>query len=384
METRAPYALIGLFVLAAIGAVFGFVYWLNNTGGLSKRTVYQIRFENTVSGLLKGAAVLFNGIRVGEVTDLQLNPDNPRQVTATIAVTTSTPVRADTHVGLDFQGLTGVPVIALEGGSNTPSAWTTSPGEPPVLNADPMAGQSMTQAARDALHQIEAVLAENSEPLHSTIANLNTFSAALARNSDRVDGIVAGVERMVGSGAASAPPILYDLTAPRTFPTINTTLPGPLTVPEPTAIIMFDTQKILVQPAGAEGPTFANARWSDNLPKLLQAKIIQSFENANFLGAVTQPTEGLAAKYQLLIDIRGFQVMMSTNPIADVEFTAKIQTDQGQIAAARIFHATAPTTAPDAAAAAAALNEAFNNAAIELVTWTSAMITKSNSENRKH
>jgi len=384
METRAPYALIGLFVLAAIGAVFGFVYWLNNTGGLSKQTVYHIRFQNTVSGLLKGAAVLFNGIRVGEVTDLQLNPDNPRQVTATIAVATSTPVRADTHVGLDFQGLTGVPVIALEGGSNTPSAWTTSPGEPPVLDADPMAGQSMTQAARDALHQIETVLAENSEPLRTTIANLNTFSAALARNSDRLDGIVAGVERMVGSGATSAPPILYDLTAPRKFPTIDTTLPAPLTVPEPTAIIMFDTQKILVRPAGAEDPTFANSRWSDNLPKLIQAKIIQSFENANFLGAVTQPIDGLTAKYQLLIDIRSFQVSMSANPIADVEFTAKILTDHGQIAAARIFHTTAPTTAPDAAAAAAALNEAFNNAAIELVIWTSAMITKSNSENRKH
>jgi phospholipid/cholesterol/gamma-HCH transport system substrate-binding protein len=384
METRAPYALIGLFVLAAIGAVFGFVYWLNTTGGLSKRTVYYVRFEHTVSGLLKGAAVLFNGIRVGEVIDLQLNPDNPRQVTATIAVVSSTPVRADTHVGLDFQGLTGIPVIALEGGSSAPSAWSTPPGEPPVLNADPMAGQSMTEAARDALHQLQAVLAENSEPLHSTIANLNTFSAALARNSDRLDGIVAGVERMVGSGATSAPPIVYDLTAPRTFPALAKTLPEPLTVPEPTAILMFDTQKILVRPSGAEGPTFANARWSDTLPKLLQAKIIQSFENANFLGAVTQPTEGLTPKYQLLIDIRAFQLSMLTNPIADLEFTAKILTDNGRIVAARIFHATAPARASDAAAAAAALDEAFNTAAIELVAWTSTVITNFDAEKRKH
>ena len=51
MEIRAPYALIGLFVLVAIGAVFGFVYWLHNAGGLSARTVYQVRFENTVAGL---------------------------------------------------------------------------------------------------------------------------------------------------------------------------------------------------------------------------------------------------------------------------------------------------------------------------------------------
>src|SRR6187399_1781646 len=132
METRAPYALIGLLVLAAIGAVFGFVYWLNNTGGLNKRTVYHVRFVNTVAGLLPGAAVLFNGIRVGEVTDLQLNSDDPRQITAKVAIATSTPVRPDTRAGLEFQGLTGVPVITLEGGTAS-AQWTTSAGGIRVL-----------------------------------------------------------------------------------------------------------------------------------------------------------------------------------------------------------------------------------------------------------
>src|SRR5215469_747713 len=117
METRAPYALIGLFVLAVIGAVFGFVYWLHNTGGLGERTVYRIRFESTVSGLLTGAAVLFNGIRVGEVTDLGLDPDDPKRVTAMVSIMASTPVRVDTQAGLEFQGLTGVPVISLRGGA---------------------------------------------------------------------------------------------------------------------------------------------------------------------------------------------------------------------------------------------------------------------------
>ena len=74
----------------------------------------------------------------------------------------------------------------------------------PVLTADPAAGVSMTQAARDALRRLEGVLAENSEPLHSTLANLNTFSAALARNSDRLDGIITGVERLTGTGPAAA------------------------------------------------------------------------------------------------------------------------------------------------------------------------------------
>src|SRR3954469_357889 len=136
METRAPFAVIGGFVLAGIVAIFGFVYWLNNTGGLGPRTSYHVQFEGSVSGLLVGAAVLFNGIRVGEVTNLGLAPDNPRRVNATISVTATTPVRADTRIGLEFQGLTGVPVIALEGGSSAAAGGIST------LIAEPGAGQS--------------------------------------------------------------------------------------------------------------------------------------------------------------------------------------------------------------------------------------------------
>ena len=86
MEIRARYVQMGAFTLAVLVAGFAFVYWLNNAGGLRDRAVYRIRFESSVSGLLKGSAVLFNGIRVGEVTGLELDPDDPRQVQATIAV----------------------------------------------------------------------------------------------------------------------------------------------------------------------------------------------------------------------------------------------------------------------------------------------------------
>ncbi len=91
METRAPFVLIGAFVLVAIVAVFGFVYWLNNAGGLGPRATYHVQFDGSVPGLLVGAAVLFNGIRVGEVTDLGLAADNARRVNATISVVSSTP-----------------------------------------------------------------------------------------------------------------------------------------------------------------------------------------------------------------------------------------------------------------------------------------------------
>jgi phospholipid/cholesterol/gamma-HCH transport system substrate-binding protein len=264
METRAPFVLIGAFVLAAIAAVFGFVYWLNNTGGLGPRATYHIQFDGSVPGLLVGAGVLFNGIRVGEVTDLGLAPDNPRQVNATISVASNTPVRADTKVGLEFQGLTGVPVITLEGG--TLRAGT---GQVPTLIAEQGAGQSMTQAARDALRRVDAVLVENSEPLRDTIANFKVFSEGLARNTGKLDSIVAGLEKMTGGGT-SAQKITFDLRAPQNLGPLGKVLKGQLAISEPTAIAMLQTQRMLFSPA-KDYPNFADFLWADSIPKLLQA-----------------------------------------------------------------------------------------------------------------
>ncbi len=383
METRAPYALIGFFVLAIVGGVFGFVYWLHNTGGLGERTIYRIRFENTVSGLLTGAAVLFNGIRVGEVTALDLDPGNPRQVTATIAVVSTTPVRTDTQAGLEYQGLTGVPVVSLLGGTSTLPLLSPSPTEPPILVADPAAGQSMTEAARQALRRIDSVLADNSDPLKNAIANLNTFTAALARNSDRVDTILAGLEHALGGGSAkTAVPKYYDLAAPRSFPPSDKAAKSQLVVLEPTAVVALDTQRIIIDAGTGATTGTDNAQWSDTIPKLLQARIVQSFENSNYLAAVAQPMDGLTADYQLAIDIRSFEVSdrpdsakrPATGAMAHVAFAAKILGDNGRIVGSRTFDAVVPAPALDAAAAAAALDKAFVKTVTDLVVWTAGII----------
>ena len=369
METRAPFVTIGAFVLAAIVAVFGFVYWLNNTGGLGQRAIYHVRFENSVSGLLTGAAVLFNGIRVGEVTALKLSSDDPRQVLATIAVTPSTPIRADTQAGLEFQGLTGVPVIALQGGS------AGAPAQPGlVLVADPSSGQSMTQAARQALQRVDAVLSENAAPLRETIANINTFAGALARNSEKVDGIITGLERMTGAAPPLAPPPAYDLVAPAELAPSAKPLRGQLAVREPNAPILYDSQKILAR--GKDGSTapLAGGQWSDNLTKLLQARIIQSFENANLAGTVDRQADELKAEYRLTIDVRNFQLVTTGAPVGEVELSAKILGEDGKIVAAKSFHASAPAMGTDAPAAAAALNEAFRQTAADLVAWAAATL----------
>lgn len=374
MENRARYVLIGLFTLAVIVAGFGFVYWLNNAAGLGERTIYRVRFDSPVSGLRAGSSVLFNGIRVGEITQLELDAANPKQVTATINVEQGTPIRSDTQVGVDFQGLMGAASISLRGGSATAAALPSQKDRPPLLVAEPGATQDMSQAAREALQRLDAILADNAEPLKNTIANINTFSGVLARNSDRLDNIVQGLERMTGGGPPKPAPPVYDLAAPRDFPAMEKAPRGQLAVLEPTALVMFDTQRILVRPNADSNPALANAQWGDSIPKLIQAKIIQSFENANFLKAVGRPMDGFNAEYQLALDIRSFQISTSPSPTADVEFAAKILGDNGRIVDARVFHATAPAKDLNPSGAVGALEQAFDKAAIELVVWASRAI----------
>ncbi len=363
METRAPFALIGAFVLAAIVAVFGFVYWLNNTGGLGPRTTYHVRFDGSVPGLLVGAAVLFNGIRVGEVTDLSLAPDNPRRVNATIAVATGTPVRADTKVGLEFQGLTGVPVIALEGGM-----LQAAPGQVPTLIAEPGAGQSMTQAARDALRKVDSVLSENSEPLKDTIANFKVFSEGLARNTGKLDGIVAGLEKMTGGGTP-AQKVTYDLRAPQNLGIPVKAIKGQFAIPEPTAVAMLETQRMLFSPA-QDHPGFAEFLWADSIPKLLQARLIDSFENYDIAHAPLRGADVGETDFQLLLDIKRFRINVDEGPAAEIALSARLLDKSGKVIASRMFEQSQKLDQIEPAAAVAAFNAAFGRIAKDVIGWT--------------
>ena len=375
METRARYALIGLFMLAVIMASFAFVYWLENKGGFGQRTSYQLRFESSVSGLLVGSAVLFNGIRVGEVTDLGLDPEHPERVLATIAVKLDTPVRSDTQVGLESQGLTGGAAVTLIGGDGASPAMAASDGQLPLLVAEPGATQDWTALGRTVLRKLDTILSDNADNFHSAIANFNTFTDVLARNSDRIDGILGGIERMTGGGAAKSEIPVYDLTAVKDFPALAENPSWQLVIPEPSALLAINTDKLRVRPtAAAESTDIPDAKWTDNAPILLQEKIIQSFENAGYSRSVSRPRDGFEAGYQLLLDIRNFSLSTAAEPVAEIEFEAKVLGPNGKLIAAQTFHDTAPASGAGAPAAAAALNEAFDKAASELVPWTSGAI----------
>jgi phospholipid/cholesterol/gamma-HCH transport system substrate-binding protein len=366
METRAPFAVVGSFVLATIVAAFGFVYWLNNTGGLGPRKIYHVQFDGSVPGLMVGAGVLFNGIRVGEVTELGLAPDNPRRVDATISVAANTPVRADTRVGLEFQGLTGVPLIALEGG-----VMLSNSGEVPTLIAEPGAGQSMTQAARDALRKVDSVLSENAEPLKDTIANFKAFSEGLARNTGKLDGIVAGIEKM--TGGTQPQKITYDLLAAKGFDPPAKAIKGQLVLSEPTAVAMLETQRMLFSPS-REHPDFAEFVWADSIPKLIQARLIESFENYDIAHAPLRSTDMGQADYQLLIDVRRFQIATDPQAAAQIGLSARIVDKDGKVVASQLFVQSQKFESLEPMTAVAAFNDAFARLAKDVIAWTTQVL----------
>src|ERR1700747_1099659 len=181
METRANYVLIGSFTLAVIAAALGFVLWFQSLHTTKARGPLRIIFEGPAAGLRNGGSVNFNGIRVGEVLSVKL--DNPRRVVALAMVENSAPIRKDTLVGLEFQGLTGVAAISLKGGEGAapPVPWEEE--GIPVLTPDANRLQAVTEAIRGTLQNINRVVADNQEAVKNALHNLEPFSNTLAPNS---------------------------------------------------------------------------------------------------------------------------------------------------------------------------------------------------------
>jgi phospholipid/cholesterol/gamma-HCH transport system substrate-binding protein len=191
METRASYVLIGSFTLAVIAAAIGFVLWFQSFHATDLRTL-RIVFEGPAAGLRNGGSVNFNGIRVGEAVPVKL--DNPRRVVALAMVEKNAPIRKDTIVGLEFQGLTGVAAISLKGGDEAAPPPSLDADGIPSLTADPNKLQDVTEAIRGTLQNINKLIADNQESVKSSLKNLDTFTTSLARSSERMDAIMTKID----------------------------------------------------------------------------------------------------------------------------------------------------------------------------------------------
>jgi phospholipid/cholesterol/gamma-HCH transport system substrate-binding protein len=196
METRANFVLIGSFTLAVIAAAFGFVLWFQSLHTTKLRSPLRVVFEGPATGLRNGGSVNFNGIRVGEVTSVKL--DNPRRVVALAMIENHAPIRKDTLVGLEFQGLTGVAAISLKGGEETAPPVPLDEDGVPVLTADPHGLQDVTEAIRGTLQNINRIVADNQAAIKNSLHNLETFTSSLARNAEKIDNVMLKVDGVMG------------------------------------------------------------------------------------------------------------------------------------------------------------------------------------------
>jgi phospholipid/cholesterol/gamma-HCH transport system substrate-binding protein len=198
MESRASHALVGLFTLAILAAAFGFVYWFSSGPGDKKVDVGLI-FNDKVSGLGRGSSVLFNGLRVGEVTQIALRADDPRQIYAVIKVAQSTPLRVDTRARLEAQGLAGVVAVQLLGGDPRSAALTPHAGQPlPTIIAERFEDiietvRTFAKHADDALGGVEGLLKDSAGPIAEKIREAEQFTAALADDSGSVDKLMQSI-----------------------------------------------------------------------------------------------------------------------------------------------------------------------------------------------
>lgn len=191
MEKDANYALVGLATLILSVALMVFVVWLARLSFANDYEIYDIKFQGPVRGLSEGGEVHFNGIKIGEVLNLSLDPENPNNVITRVRVTDGVPIRADSYAILEPQGITGLNYIQINAGTPSKPLLRDAAEEEcarqprrlgqaciPVLQSRRSAltdllegGGTVLSRAVEALDRVNRVMSDQ---------NIRTFSGALA------------------------------------------------------------------------------------------------------------------------------------------------------------------------------------------------------------
>jgi len=211
LETRAHHVVIGAFALAVLILGMAFALWIGKSTLDRQWQDYVIVFNESVTGLTVGGSVQYNGIQVGEVRRLSLDPQDPSKVMAAVRVDANVPVKTDTRAKLTFTGLTGVALIQLSGGSLEAPLLATSAEAPSIIVADPSALQQLLSSSEDIATTTSEVLLrinrllneENVARVSSTLDHLAIISGAAADGEDDI--------RTVLSEAATASQRLAEL-----------------------------------------------------------------------------------------------------------------------------------------------------------------------------
>src|SRR5712671_7501609 len=184
MKTWASNLMIGSTTLAAIAAALVGFLGYQKIHGIQQRGPLRIVFEGSASGLRKGGSVNFDGVQAGQILSIKL--ENPRKIVAMVMLDNSAPIRKDTAVGIEFQGLTGIAAISLIGGAAAAPPVPPDEDGIPVLTAD----LSEMESIRDTLHNVDRMLVGNQAMLKNTLLNFETYTASLTSKGDAIDSII--------------------------------------------------------------------------------------------------------------------------------------------------------------------------------------------------
>jgi phospholipid/cholesterol/gamma-HCH transport system substrate-binding protein len=189
METRAHHVLIGAFTVVVVALAVLFALWLGKSSLSKQHHYYDIVFTEAVTGLSTGSPVQYNGIQIGQVSQLKLDPRDPRKVLARIQVAADTPIKVDTRAKLGLLGLTGVAFVQLTGGApDSPQLMPTPENPVPVIKSESSALTKLLASGSDVVTNLNGILdrlgrivsQQNVDRISHTLKNIDQTTTTLA------------------------------------------------------------------------------------------------------------------------------------------------------------------------------------------------------------
>lgn len=194
-----------------------------------------------------------------------------------------------------------------------------------------------------------------------------TFGRGLAGAAAAL--LLAGCAALPGGGPA--PLDTFELSAPAIAAAGPQRSRVQLLVAEPTALKALDGENVVVKTSPTAIEFLGGAQWADRLPRVVQARLAQALQATGRLGGVGRPGEGLAIDYQLVTEIRSFEVRVDGPARAEVVLFMRLLNDRnGVVRASRSFSSTVPTGGSGSEAFVRALDRAFGQVVEEAVAWT--------------
>lgn len=205
------YPLVGAFVLVLGAALVAGVLWLASGGAFKqKMDLYLAVMDESVAGLNLNAPVKYNGVDVGKVKVIQLDPTNPQRVNLQFAIKRGTPIKEDTIAVLKTQGLTGIAYVELSGGAVGSPPLGILAGNPyPVIRTKPSLSARLENVLTNVLAKLDstsnnlnAILsAENQASFKNALADIATVSRTIAARKDTLDAAITHGARTLDNTA---------------------------------------------------------------------------------------------------------------------------------------------------------------------------------------